>query len=123
MNDLISRKAAIDAICKVCTIEEDYHKCNGYPETSTWCDELVALRALPSAHPINTIEELKAEADKLGYRIVKKPDYDCSCYSTYPNESCKFKNGKWACIDKYRPIEKKRRSEYSPVTYCERIKK
>lgn len=51
MSDLIDRQAAIDAICKVCFIEEDYHNCNGYSETSTWCDELVALRALPSAQP------------------------------------------------------------------------
>ena len=122
MNDLISRQDAINAICKACSIEEDYHKCDGYPQKSTWCDELVALRALPSAQSVNTIEELKAEADKLGYKLVKKPDYDCSCYSTYPNERCK-NNGTWRCIDKYRPIEKKRRSEYSPVTYCERIKK
>ena len=47
--DLISRQAVIDAICKACSMEGDYHKCDGYPETSTWCDELVALRALPSA--------------------------------------------------------------------------
>ena len=49
MNDYISRQAAIDALCKACSLEGDYHKCDGYPETSTWCDELVALRALPSA--------------------------------------------------------------------------
>ena len=49
--DLISRQAAIDAICKACSMEEDYHKCDGYPETSTWCDYLVALRALPSTQP------------------------------------------------------------------------
>ena len=47
--DPIERQDAIDAICKACSMEGDYHKCNGYPETSTWCDELVALRALPSA--------------------------------------------------------------------------
>ena len=34
MDGLISRQAAIDAICKVCSMEEDYHKCDGYPETS-----------------------------------------------------------------------------------------
>ena len=51
MSDLISRQAAIEAICKSCSMEEDYHKCDGYSETSTWCDELVALRALPSAQP------------------------------------------------------------------------
>ena len=49
MDDLISRQDAIDAICKACSMDEDYHKCDGYPETSTWCDELVALKSLPSA--------------------------------------------------------------------------
>lgn len=42
---------AIDAVCKACSMAEDYHKCDGYPETSIWCDELVALRALSSAQP------------------------------------------------------------------------
>ena len=51
MKDTIYRQEAIDAICKVCSMEEDYHKCDGYPEISTWCDNLVALRALPSAQP------------------------------------------------------------------------
>ena len=48
-NDTISRQAAIEAICKACSMEGDYHKCDGYHETSTWCDYLVALRALPTA--------------------------------------------------------------------------
>lgn len=60
--DCVSRQAAIDAICKACSMEEDYHKCDGYPETSTWCDELVALRALPSAQP----ERKKGRWIKLG---------------------------------------------------------
>lgn len=62
MSDTISRQAAIDAICKACSMTEDfdYHKCYGYPETSTLCDELVALRALPSAQP-----DLSAYSDKL----------------------------------------------------------
>ncbi len=49
--DLIERQAAIEAICKACSMEGDYHKCDGYPEASTWCDYLVALRALPSVPP------------------------------------------------------------------------
>ena len=49
---------AIEAICKACSMEEDYHRCDGYPETSTWCDSLVALRALPSAQPERKAEEL-----------------------------------------------------------------
>ena len=51
MKDTIYRQAAIEAICKACSMEGDYHKCDGYPETSTWCEYLVALRALPSAQP------------------------------------------------------------------------
>ena len=62
MKDPIERADAIDAICKVCSMEEDYHKCDGYPETSTWCDELVALRALPSAQP--KTEERTAESEQ-----------------------------------------------------------
>lgn len=50
-DDTIIRQDAIDAICKSCSMEGDYHKCDGYPEESTWCEELVALRALPSADP------------------------------------------------------------------------
>ena len=49
--DCISRQAAIDAICKACSVDDDYYECDGYPKTSTWCDELVALRALPSVTP------------------------------------------------------------------------
>ena len=45
-------RMAIDAICKACSMVEDYHKCDYYPETSILlCDELVALRALPSVQP------------------------------------------------------------------------
>ena len=51
MNDVINRQSAIEAICKACLMTEDYHKCDGFPETSTWCEELVALRAVPSAQP------------------------------------------------------------------------
>ena len=61
MSDLISRQAAIDAICKACSMEGDYHKCDGYPETSTWCDELVALRALPSAQPEQHYDEWRTD--------------------------------------------------------------
>ena len=50
-NDTISRQAAIDAVCKACSMDTDYHNCTGYKPDSDWCDELVALRLLPSAHP------------------------------------------------------------------------
>lgn len=68
-----------------------------------------------------TEEELKAEADKLGYRVVKEPTYQCSCYMPYPNECHKHTNGKWKCVDKYRPIKFKRKGLYGPMTRCVRI--
>lgn len=61
--DLIERQDAIEAICKACSMEGDYHKCDGYPETSTWCDELVALRALPSAQQWIPCSERLPEED------------------------------------------------------------
>ena len=67
MDDLISRQAAIDAICKACSMEGDYHKCDGYPETSTWCDELVALRALPSAQSERTCVNCGRTANNGGW--------------------------------------------------------
>ena len=41
------------------------------------------------------IEELREEADRLGYRLVKKyvPAPACSCWLYYPNENHKCKNG------------------------------
>lgn len=49
MNDLISRQAAIDAICKACANSDDYVECVERRPESTFCDEIVALRKLPSA--------------------------------------------------------------------------
>ena len=67
VEELISREAAIDAICKACSMEGDYHKCDGYPETSTWCDELVALRALPSAQSERTCVNCGRTANNGGW--------------------------------------------------------
>lgn len=69
-----------------------------------------------------TVEELKVEAKKLGYRIYKIPDYDCSCYLPYPNKSCKRKDGKWKCVDKYEPVKHRIRDRYGPITQCKRRK-
>lgn len=58
-SDTISRQAAIEAVCNVCSIVGDFHKCDGYPEGSTWCEEITALRTLPSAEPeISRIEQV-----------------------------------------------------------------
>lgn len=67
-----------------------------------------------------TIDEIKRQAETLGYNVTKKPCFQCSCYEDYPNERKKHKSG-WKCIDKYRPIEYKCRSRYSPKTHCIKI--
>lgn len=50
MSDPIDRKAAIDAVCKVCLVC-DYNKCKGRNHFSKWCEEITALREIPSAEP------------------------------------------------------------------------
>lgn len=59
MTDSISRKEAIDAVCKVCLVC-DYNKCKGRNHFSKWCEEITALREVPSAKPkwISTKEQL-----------------------------------------------------------------
>ena len=63
------------------------------------------------------IEELKKIADSMGYRLQKKPSYDCSCWIEYPNIFHRRKNGKWKCVDLYECV-----SEEQPCkekkTYC-----
>lgn len=50
-NDLISRAAAIDALCKACANGEDYLRCRDRDIKSRWCDTITVLRDLPSAQP------------------------------------------------------------------------
>lgn len=80
MDDLISRQDAIDALT---------HKWDGMV-TSVFD----VLKELPSAE----LEELKAEADELGYRLVKKTEkiklLPCSCGCIRrPTEWVKASNG------------------------------
>ena len=56
MDDLISRQAAIDAICKACSIDDDYVKCAERRPESTFCDEIVALRKVPSTQTIDPVK-------------------------------------------------------------------
>ena len=53
MSDLISRQAAIDAICSACGMVSDFHKCDWYSKDSKYqlCEEINSLRRLPSAQP------------------------------------------------------------------------
>lgn len=54
MSDVIYRQDAIDAICEACYIGEEasHTECKEYQNLdSTWCEEIVALRNVPSAEP------------------------------------------------------------------------
>lgn len=54
MKDVIYRQDAIDAICEACYIGEEasHTECKEYQNLdSTWCEEIVALRNVPSAEP------------------------------------------------------------------------
>lgn len=66
-----------------------------------------------------TKEELKEEANKLGYSIIKKPNYQCSCYCPYPNINHKRANG-WKCVDRYEQMEWERKHTHQPKTKCRR---
>ena len=68
-----------------------------------------------------TEEEIKEIAKQMGYTVAKKPCYQCSCYMPYPNECHKNKNGKWKCVDKYRPIKFERKWWHTPMTKCVRV--
>ena len=88
-NDLISRQAAIDAICKVCANGDDYTACRDRDIKSRWCDNITALRDLPSAQPeqrwipcgerLPEVEELVLVTDDSGG--IKTVDVDrCGQY-------------------------------------------
>ena len=88
MDDLISRQEAIEAICKACLMTEDYHKCDGFPETSTWCDELVVLRAVPSAQSEQQwipCSKRTPTAKRKTYWICTDTGYQCECRWTNVN--------------------------------------
>lgn len=59
MKDPIERQDAIDAICKACANGDDYVNCRDRDIKSSWCDNIVALRDLPSAQ--TKTEERTAE--------------------------------------------------------------
>ena len=65
-----------------------------------------------------TFEELKSEADKMGYKLVKKPDWDCACAVPYPNDCYKRNNGHWKCVDCFEYIG----LSCQGMTHCRRIK-
>lgn len=70
-----------------------------------------------------TEEELRAEAERQGFRLQRKPRWDCSCYMPYPNKGHKNKNGSWKCVDRYEPITMEQKSWHSPCTHCRKVEK
>ena len=50
MDDLISRQAAIDALCKQCTVDRP-ETCSTIQKGDKWCEEVYTLLKLPSAQP------------------------------------------------------------------------
>lgn len=51
-----------------------------------------------------------------GYKLVKIPPYQCSCYRDYPNENHRRKNGHFKCVDVYEYWGKTKHS----LTACRR---
>ena len=102
--DLIDRQDAIDAICKACFLVGDYHKCYGYPETSAWCDKLVALRALPVAQPdVQKMQDLEQAEIQKAYELGKLDAMDemphWIPFETRPlTEEEKEEHPEWDCI-------------------------
>ena len=50
MSDMIDREVAIDVACEVCEVPNTY-KCKGRNIAFKWCEEITALREIPSAEP------------------------------------------------------------------------
>ena len=84
MTDLISRQAAIDAICRACQYDkDDYTDCDDRAPSSTFCDYMNALRHLPSAQPeivrCKDCKHYNAGFECLieGYGIERNSDWFC----------------------------------------------
>lgn len=50
MNDSISKEEAISVICRVCEVPNMY-KCKGRNVAFKWCEEITALKEIPSVKP------------------------------------------------------------------------
>lgn len=72
MTDNISREAVKDAICRACSIEGDFHKCDGYVEDSDWCEYMTAIRAIPAA-------DVRENKRGRWERIEPNDHYDFRC--------------------------------------------
>ena len=72
-----------------------------------------------------TERELKAEAGRQGYRLVKQQEYDCQCHMPYPNRTRICRNGYWKC-EHHEPVAELctpyNEFGYDGRTYCRRKK-
>lgn len=73
--------------------------------------------------------DIKPESDKKcsafwpwpvppGYKLVKRPDFDCSCIADYPNVCHRRENGHWKCVDDYEYVGISKKG----MTHCRRKK-
>ena len=72
-DDLISRQAAIDALCKQCTVDRP-ETCSTIQKGDKWCEEVYTLLKLPSAQPEQryTEEELRVFAHGISLSLLSK---------------------------------------------------
>ena len=76
MSDMIDRKMAIDAVCRVCQVC-DYNKCKGRNHFSKWCEEITALREIPPAEPKKGHWIGISDGYADGYPVYV--EWECSC--------------------------------------------
>lgn len=68
MSDLISRRESIDAICRVCLVCRT-ETCQGRNPDSRWCEEITALREIPSTEPWDIIKTMLKELEQKEERL------------------------------------------------------
>ena len=100
MSDTISRQAAIEALCKQCTVDRP-ETCSTIQKGDKWCEEVYTLLKLPSAQPeqrwIPCSERLPEDIRPV---IVTWKNTDPKSYYQYivgkhfTGTAC-YKNGKW----------------------------
>ena len=107
MDDLISREAAIDAICSRCYYDgepESYKTCEYYQNNeSGFCDYMSAINGVPSAQPEQRKGKWIPCSERLpedGIYLVYAPDYQGGSSSAKEWHDgvmfSKYKNGKWS---------------------------
>lgn len=92
-----------------------YHLC----KSGEYTDEQIGKLYGVTGERIRQVYEKEANIRKQNRKTY------CSCWVEYPNESHKYKNGHWKCVQEYKCIhqlEEKRRFRKPQKTICEKIK-